>query len=122
MAKADIFMLQETKLELVDSKWVRSIWGSKSKKWSYLPSPGALEGQLILWKDLFECIETLSRAFSFSIKFQNKEDGLIWCLSSIYGLVRPYERDAFWLELLDIKALWDIPWCLGDDFNVIRFS
>lgn len=28
--KADIVMQQETKLEVVDSKWIRSIWGSKN--------------------------------------------------------------------------------------------
>lgn len=40
----------------------------------------------------------------------------------MYGPVRSHERDDLWLELLDIKVLWDILWCLGGDFNAIRFS
>lgn len=47
---------------------------------------------------------------------------MLWCLTSIYGPVRPYEREDFWLELSNIRALWDVLWCLGGDFNVIRVS
>lgn len=64
VAKADIVMLQETKLEVVDNKWVRSIWGIRNKEWSFLPSIGALGGHIIIWKeDMFECIDLLFGAF-----------------------------------------------------------
>lgn len=26
------------------------------------------------------------------------------------------------MKLSDINALWDVPWCIGGDFNAIRFS
>lgn len=25
-------------------------------------------------------------------------------------------------ELDDIKARWDLPWCIGGDFDLVRFS
>lgn len=98
-AKTDIVMIQETKLELVDQRWIRSIWGFRNKKWVYLPSFGASGGQLIIWKEeLFEHLETLPGAYTFSIKFKNKKDGFVWCLTYLYGPVRPFEREVFWLE------------------------
>lgn len=26
-----------------------------------------------------------------------------------------------WDELAGVSALWDLPWCIGEDFNVTRF-
>lgn len=48
--------------------------------------------ELVIWRDdLVECLDTLLGASTLSIKFQNNGDGVIWCLTSIYGHVRPYE-------------------------------
>lgn len=111
-ANVDIVMLQETKLEVVDHKWIRSIWGCRNKNWSFLPSLGASGGQLIIWRDeLFKNVESLPGAYTHSIKFKKKDDGVMWVLTLVYGLVRPSKRKAFWLELSDIHALWDIPLC-----------
>ena len=30
-------------------------------------------------------------------------------------------REPFWEELGAIRGLWSDPWCIGGDFNVIRF-
>ena len=30
-------------------------------------------------------------------------------------------KKEFWEELGTIKGLWDDPWCVGGDFNSIRF-
>lgn len=37
-AKVDIVMIQETKLELVDNKWVRSIWDLETRNGLFLIS------------------------------------------------------------------------------------
>ena len=39
----------------------------------------------------------------------------------VYSLVLIEERESFWNELSDIRGLWDDPWCVGRDFNVLRF-
>lgn len=54
-----------------------------------------------------------NRVYSLSLKMKNKEDGLIWGLSSVYVPVRPYEREYLWLELSDINALWVVPCAWG---------
>lgn len=89
----------------------------------HLISLGASRGQIVIWNDeLFECLDVMLGAFSLSIKSKNKGDGLVWCLTFVYVLVCPYEREDFWLDLYEIRALWNIPWCLGGNFNAIRFS
>lgn len=39
--KANIMMLKEIELEMIDSTWVRSIWCFSNKKWAFLPSIGS---------------------------------------------------------------------------------
>lgn len=71
-------MLQESKLENVDQRWIGSIWGSRNKKWAFTPSLGASGGQIIIWmEELYEELDTLIGAYSLSIKFKNKADGVI---------------------------------------------
>ncbi|RVW98026.1 hypothetical protein CK203_029119 [Vitis vinifera] len=39
----------------------------------------------------------------------------------VYNPVLAKERDDFWNELGAIRRLWHNPWCVGGDFNVVRF-
>ncbi|RVW71503.1 putative mitochondrial protein [Vitis vinifera] len=41
---------------------------------------------------------------------RNVEDGLVWMF---------IEREWMWEEIGAIRGIWDDPWCLGGDFNVI---
>ena len=50
------------------------------------------------------------------------EDGFVWVFIGVHGLVFLREKKEFWEELGAIKGLWDDPWCVGGDFNSIRFS
>ena len=38
----------------------------------------------------------------------------------MYGPAIGRLREDFWDELGTIRGLWQDPWCLGGDFNVIR--
>ena len=49
------------------------------------------------------------------------EDGFQWVFSGVYGPVENRLRESFWEELRSIKGLWDVPWCVGGDFNEILF-
>ena len=39
----------------------------------------------------------------------------------MYGSVENRLRESFWEELGSIKGLWEVPWCIGGDFNEILF-
>ena len=39
----------------------------------------------------------------------------------MYGPVIGIEKEDFWEELGAIRGLWDDPWCVGGDFNSVRF-
>lgn len=42
--------------------------------------------------------------------------------SGVYGPVLEHEVDDFLDELDDVRARWGLAWCIGDDFNLMRFS
>ena len=59
--------------------------------------------------------------YSISGRFRNVEDIFIWVFIGVYGPVLSRAKEKFWEELGAIKGLWDEPWCVGGDFNSIRF-
>ncbi|RVX17218.1 LINE-1 retrotransposable element ORF2 protein [Vitis vinifera] len=47
-------------------------------------------------------------------------DGFRWTFSGVYGPTLRKYREVFWEELGAIRGLWNDPWCIGGDFNMIR--
>ena len=45
----------------------------------------------------------------------------MWFFTGVYGPTMKRYREPFWEELGAIRGLWSDPWCIGGDFNVIRF-
>ena len=45
----------------------------------------------------------------------------MWVFTSVYGPVCSEDREVFWEELRSIKGLWSDPWCVGGDFNLVRY-
>ena len=77
-------------------------------------------GLLICWdKRTPEVLEMELGNFSISCRLRNVEDGLVWIFTGVYGLFSREDRDCMWEELGAIRGIWDDPWCLGGDFNVI---
>ena len=42
-------------------------------------------------------------------------------LTRVYGPTMKQYKELFWEELGTIQGLWSDPWCIGGDFNVIKF-
>lgn len=57
--------------------------------------------------------------FSASIKIRGNS-GVDWWLSGIYGPCWPRERSRFW-ELAGLYGLCGVKWCIGGDFNIVRY-
>ncbi|KAG6666005.1 hypothetical protein CIPAW_01G000700 [Carya illinoinensis] len=120
--QGDIICLQETKLELITRQIVRSLWRGHHVGWSYLPSKGASGGILIMFdKRVVERLEHCVGDFSVACFFVNIEDGFRWAFIGVYGPNLDVERRSMWEELAGILSWWELPSCLGGDFNVSHF-
>ena len=59
--------------------------------------------------------------FSIFCRFRNYEDDFVWVFTGVYGPCFGKEREGLCEELGAIKGLWNDSWCVGGDFNVVRF-
>ena len=41
--------------------------------------------------------------------------------TGVYDHVMVTSKESFWAELGSIRGLWSVPWCVGGDFNMVRF-
>lgn len=90
---------------------MRSLGIGRFLDWGTLDAHGSAGGLLICWdKRTLEVIEMEVGNFSISCRLRNVEDGLVWMF---------IEREWMWEEIGAIRGIWDDPWCLGGDFNVI---
>uniref|UniRef100_A0A2N9EVU3 Reverse transcriptase domain-containing protein n=1 Tax=Fagus sylvatica TaxID=28930 RepID=A0A2N9EVU3_FAGSY len=120
--QADIIYLQETKLKLITDPLVRSLWRCRYVDWLFLGSSGASGGILLMWDSrVVEKIEGAVGYFSVSCKFKNVEDQQVRMFTGVYGPNINSDRRLMWDELAGIRNWWDVPWCLGGDFNMVRF-
>lgn len=61
--------------------------------------------------------------FSILCRFKNYEDDFGWL--GFRGGVQPTlgrDKDGLWDELGAIRGLWVVPWCIGGDCNIVKFS
>jgi exonuclease III len=118
----DIICLQETKLEVITRQIVRSVWRCHHVDWMFLGSNGASGGILVMWdKRLVEKVEDAVGLYSVSCKFKNTADRKVWMFTGVYGPNADRERSNMWDELAGVQSWWGVPWCVGGDFNVVRF-
>ena len=90
--------------------------------WLYLGSVGASGGVLLMWDNrVVEKLEEAVGHFSVSCKFKNVVDQFVWAFTGVYGPNCDRDRGPFWEELSGVCSWWDVPWCVGGDFNVVRF-
>jgi hypothetical protein len=90
--------------------------------WMFLGSNRASGGILLMWdKRLVEKIEDAVGLYSVFCKFKNVADQKVWMYTGVYGSNVDRERSLMWDELTGIRNWWGVPWCVGGDFNVVRF-
>jgi hypothetical protein len=120
--KVDIACLQETKLELLSNQLVQSLWRGPYMEWCYVASNGASGGILLMWdRRVVSKIDVCLGSFVAACSFRNVVDGMVWAFAGVYGPTRNNFRRLLWEELARVMSLWDMPWCIGGDFNVTLF-
>ena len=79
-------------------------------------------GVLVVWdKRSLVLLDKEVGPHLISCCFKNTIDGFIWVFTGVYGPLSSGERNLLWDELGAIRGLWKDPWCIGGDFNIIRF-
>jgi exonuclease III len=120
--KVDVVCLQETKLTAVTQGLVRSLWRCKYVDWISLDSIGASGGIILMWdRRVVDRVDEAIGCFSISCRFREVASGFEWVFSGVYGPNRAVERRLMWDELAGIDTMWAVPWCVGGDFNLVRY-
>jgi hypothetical protein len=84
---------------------------------------GASGGVLLMWdRRVVEKIDGCVGEFSVAVSFRNVEDHFAWAFVGVYGPNADGDRRFLWDELAGLLSWWDLPWCIGGDFNVTCFS
>jgi hypothetical protein len=47
---------------------------------------------------------------------------MTWAFVRLYGPNIDAFRSSLWVELAGLSSWWELPWYIGGDFNVTRFS
>jgi exonuclease III len=120
--KADIVYLQETKLTFITRDVVRCLCGCASVDWCFLGLGRAYEGILLMCgRKVVEKLEDCVGRFTIECSFRCISDNFEWAFASVYGPNNDHDRKLLWDELVGIMSWWEKPWCIGGDFNAIRY-
>ena len=120
--KVDVVCLQETKIKEMTTGLVHSPGVGRHLDWMAVDSRGVAGGILVFGDNrLVELVDSKEGVFSISCQFKNCVDGIVWVFTGVYGPVCSRDREDLWEELGSIKGLWSDPWCVGGDFNLVRF-
>jgi hypothetical protein len=79
----------------------------------------AVYGVGVVWDNrVVEKIEECVGAYTVAVTFRNVVDHSVWAFAGVYGLNLDRDRRLLWDELAGVLSLWNLPCCLGGDFNV----
>jgi exonuclease III len=112
--KADIVCLQETKMEVISREVVHSVWGCVHVDWVNLGSRGTSGGILLMWdRRVVEKIEEYVRQYVVAYVFRSVTANFNWGFAGVYGPNHDGERRGLWDELVGLRNIWEMPWCMG---------
>ncbi|KAF5175981.1 hypothetical protein FRX31_034433 [Thalictrum thalictroides] len=88
-----------------------------------MPSLRFSGGMLVVWnKQTVDVLDTRMGVFSISISCRLVDENFLSLHTGVYGLNDKGILVAFWAELDATRAWVNYPWCIGGDFNLIRYT
>ncbi|XP_058752845.1 uncharacterized protein LOC131626046 [Vicia villosa] len=120
--RADVFLIQESKLETVSPSLINSIWSCDSVGWSSIDSEGRSGGIITLWNtNTVEVILSFKGKGFLGIKVKWRD--YTFYIVNIYSPCSLPLKKKLWRDLLEAKAKFsDGEWCLAGDFNSVSNS
>jgi hypothetical protein len=104
------------------SQYCPQLMGQNHVDWCCLDSSGASDGILIMWDNkVVEKVDVCVGDDTLAVSFRNVVDLSVWAFAGVYGPNLDRDRRLLWGELAGILSWWNMPWCIGGDFNVTRF-
>lgn len=70
----------------------------------------------------FEIIDSFSGSYYAIVVVRRRADGWSQMVTVVYGPNRSEERTELWKEIKEVRSLYDKPWIIGGDFNIIRYG
>jgi exonuclease III len=120
--KADVVCLVETKMAVISREVVRSLWGCHYVDWCYMEASGASGGILLMWdRRVVEKVEECVGRYIVTCSLHNTGDNVVWAFGGVYGPNDDRDRRELWDEFAWLMSWWELPRCIGGDFNVVRF-
>ncbi|KAG5575541.1 hypothetical protein H5410_055675 [Solanum commersonii] len=120
--RADVYCFQESKLRGDIRETIKELWANRRVKFAQLEARGTKGGIIILWDNsIWEGEVCEVGAYCITVRFLGKTQDFSWHLSSVYGPNNRKERKEVWWELGAVRSLFDGPWVIAGDFNVVRF-
>ncbi|XP_058776198.1 uncharacterized protein LOC131650510 [Vicia villosa] len=118
--KADIFLVQETKISSMNDVLAHSFWNCSDLGFSYSNSVGRSGGLLTLWnKDNVEVLNSFKGDGFLGIKVRWKNK--IYYVTNIYSSCDLGKKKIMWNNLLTMMERFkDGEWVMGGDFNAIK--
>lgn len=120
--KADLCCLQETKLESVNKRIIKSICGNSSCEWEFAESEGNSGGLFSVWNpSIFQKVSSWHTKVLLVLNGYLIEDGKNCTIINVYSPNSPALRSELWDQLASmVDQLHDSYLCIIGDFNTIR--
>lgn len=101
---------------------IKEVWGRRNVKWVVVDAVGAAGGLLRLWDTRYvSVLQSWKDVFSLSILAEDLKNSAKWLLTTVYGPNNSQRRMELWSVLDIIKGRWNSAWCIGGDWNIIRY-
>ncbi|XP_071712602.1 uncharacterized protein [Rutidosis leptorrhynchoides] len=121
--KPNFFYLQETKLNTVDLKWVRSLMEYNSCEFIQKEKVGKSVGQLLIWDSIyFDASNVIMFDRVIGIRGKWKATGEEFNIINVYGPHEDANKKKLWESLSSLLKESDEAWILWGDFNEVGDS
>ncbi|XP_028062229.1 uncharacterized protein LOC114265607 [Camellia sinensis] len=117
----DVLFLQETNRSSMDDHFVKTIWPYKELEFMLVDSKGSAGGLLCIWRPQVFELKGCCSSKNFIILSGISSNCFQCTLVNIYALNEVLRRRQLWDSLVSICQHFPNPWCMGGDFNEIRY-